>query len=57
MDAREYGKLGGRPTKGKAVRSAIMLAVVAGSQRTLAFGGASLSLSAPPPPRAPLTII
>ena len=48
MEAREFGKLGGRPTKGKAVRSAIMLAVVAGSQRTLAFGGASLSLSAPP---------
>jgi hypothetical protein len=39
------------------VRFAIMLAVVAGLQCTLAFGGASLSLSAPPPPpRAPQTI-
>ena len=50
MDASQHGQLGGRPTKGKAMRSAIMLAVVAGSQRTLAFGGESLSLSAPPPP-------
>ena len=44
MDPREAGKLGGRPSKAAAARSAIARAVASGSQRTLNFSG-NLTLS------------
>ena len=44
MDPREAGKLGGRPSKAAAARSAAALAVASGSQRTLNFSG-NLTLS------------
>ena len=39
MDPRAWGKLGGRPTKAVAARSATARAVASGSQRTLNFSG------------------
>jgi len=39
MDPRETGKLGGRPSKAAAARSAAARAVASGSQRTLNFSG------------------
>ncbi len=44
MDPREAGKLGGRPSKAAAARSAAARAVASGSQRTLNFSG-NLTLS------------
>ncbi len=44
MDPREAGKLGGRPSKVAAARSAAARAVASGSQRTLNFSG-NLTLS------------
>ena len=44
MDPREAGKLGGRPSKAAAARSAASRAVASGSQRTLNFSG-NLTLS------------
>ena len=44
MDPREAGKLGGRPSKAAAARSAAARAVMSGSQRTLNFSG-NLTLS------------
>ena len=44
MDPREAGKLGGRPSKAAASRSAAARAVASGSQRTLNFSG-NLTLS------------
>jgi hypothetical protein len=39
MDPREAGKLGGRPSKAAAARSAAARTVASGSQRTLNFSG------------------
>ena len=44
MSPREAGKLGGRPSKAAAARSAAAQAVASGSQRTLNFSG-NLTLS------------
>ena len=44
MDPREAGKLGGRPSRAAAERSAAARAVASGSQRTLNFSG-NLTLS------------